>query len=447
MLRSHTNGQLNKKDVNKNVVLAGWVDSLRLHGKIGFVNIRDRYGLTQLFIDEKLINDASKLNKEDIILVKGKVNERPKNQINKDLSTGEIEVKVNNLEIINKVKELPLDLSLESNEETRLKYRYLDLRRKNMQHNIITRHKIIKAIRDFMDKENFLEIETPILAKSTPEGARDYLVPSRLYKGKFYALPQSPQLFKQLLMVAGFDRYFQIVKCFRDEDLRADRQPEFTQLDVEMSFINEEDIYSLFERMFKYVWKNVLDVDIKIPFPRMGYDEAIKKYKTDKPDLRKNKNEFAFVWITDFPMLEYNKEEKRWKAMHHPFTMPEDINELEKNPGKVKARAYDLVLNGSEIGGGSIRINKKEIQERVFKVLGIDKKEANDKFGFLLNALDYCPVIGGIAFGIDRIVTIATNNDSIKEVIAFPKNKDAKDLMLDSPSNVDKEQLKEIGLK
>lgn len=447
MLRTHTCGELDKKHAGKGVVLCGWVDSIRVHGKIGFINIKDKYGVTQLFLNENTSKKAASIKKESVIVVNGKVKARPDKLINKEMATGEIEVVVSDIAVLNESEPLPIDLDkVKSTEETRSKYRYLDLRRPAMQKKILIRHKVIKAIRDFFDKEGFLEIETPILAKSTPEGARDYVVPSRIYPKSFFALPQSPQLFKQLLMIACFDKYFQIAKCFRDEDLRADRQPEFTQLDLEMSFITEDDIYDIMERMFKYVWKVVLNKDIKIPFPRMTYDEAMKKYKTDAPDT-KGKEGFRFIWVTDFPMFEYSKEEKRYKTMHHPFTSPKGGLDF-KNPEKMKSRSYDLVLNGVEIGGGSIRIHKPEIQKKIFEFLKISDKEAKEKFGFLVEALKHgAPPHGGIAFGLDRIIAIITGDDSIREVIAFPKNKDTRDLMLNAPSQISAEQIKELGLK
>ena len=319
-----------------------------------------------------------------------------------------------------------------------------------MQKNLLLRSKIIKLIRDFLFEEGFNEFETPILAKSTPEGARDYVVPSRTQAGKFYALPQSPQLFKQLMMVAGFEKYFQIARCFRDEDLRANRQPEFTQLDIEMSFVNQEDIINLTEKLLKRIWKEILNVDIQIPFPRISYDEAISKYGSDSPDLRKNKDdpkEFAFCWVLDFPAFEYSEEKKKYVAVHHPFTSPE-MNSFNKDPKSAKAVAYDVVLNGSELGGGSIRIHNPETQSKVFEFLGINKEEQEEKFGFLLDALRFgAPPHGGIAWGLDRVVQLIIGADSIREVIAFPKNKDAKDLMLDAPSSISDAQLRDAHIK
>ncbi len=446
--RTHTCGQLDKGFVGKKVKLSGFVDSIRTHGKIGFVSLRDRHGVTQIFFGKEFVKDLTELRRESVIMVEGIVKKRP--QANKKLKTGEVEVSADCLNVLNPAPELPLDLDVESTEETRMKYRYLDLKRAKMQDNLIIRHKVIKAMRDFFDKDDFIEVETPILAKSTPEGARDYLVPSRKSKGKFYALPQSPQIFKQLLMVAGFDKYFQIVKCMRDEDLRADRQPEFTQLDVEMSFVTEEDIYSTMEKCMKLVWKQALGVDLKIPFERITHKECMKKYKTDKPDLRKKGEKFKFLWVTDFPLFDWCKEKKRHVSAHHPFTGIREEHMCMLEDGKfeeIESKAYDLVLNGVELGSGSIRIHDREVQKKVFKCLGLSDKEAKEKFGFLMDALRFAPPHGGIALGVDRIVRIAAGEDDIREVVAFPKNKDAKDLMMDSPSKVDKEQLKELGLK
>jgi len=344
-MRTHNCGELNKKYVGKKVKLCGWVDKVRVHGKVGFIDLKDRYGITQLFIGKEFVNELTDLRKESIVRVEGEVKKKPKP--NKQLATGDIEVSAKKFEVINNVPPLPLEIEGKSTDKTRMKYRYLDLRSKRMFLNITIRHKTIKAIRDFLDNEGFLEIETPILAKSTPEGARDYLVPSRVHKGKFYALPQSPQLFKQLCMIAGFDKYFQIARCFRDEDLRAERQPEFTQLDLEMSFITQDELFGLLERLMKYVFKCVLNINIKTPFQRISYEESMKKYKTDKPDLRKKKNEWKFLWVVDFPLWD-KSENGKLVSMHHPFTMPKDVKEI-GNIKKAKSKAYDLVLNGSEV--------------------------------------------------------------------------------------------------
>jgi len=556
LYRTHTCGELRKKDAKKKVKLSGWIHSVRTHGNITFIDLRDRYGITQVTLEAA----KETLSKESVVQIEGEVFIKP--EPNKALETGEIEVKASKLNVLNKSKPLPLDLdNTETTEETRLKYRYLDLRTKKMQKNLLLRHKAAIATREYFDKLNFIEIETPVLGKSTPEGARDYLVPSRINKGKFYALPQSPQIFKQLFQVAGLDRYLQIVKCFRDEDLRADRQPEFTQIDLEMSFVEEEDIYSVMEGMCKHVWKKTIGVDLKTPFPRITYEEAELKYGSDKPDLRfgleiedvtfwgnktefnvfknapciralkvngefsrkqidkftdvvkiygakglawlkqgKNeleggiskflkdspiklkendylffvadnkrvvapslgalrlhlgkelnliKDEWNFVWVTEFPLLEWSEEDERFVAMHHPFTspIPDDRELLKSSPEKAKARAYDLTLNGVELGGGSIRIHERELQTEVFEALKISKEEQEEKFGFLLGAFDYgAPPHGGIAFGFDRLIMLLAGANNIREVIAFPKNNDAEDLMMESPSNVSEKQLDELGI-
>ena len=451
MYRTNTCGELNKDFVGKEVALAGWIDSLRIQGKIGFLLLRDRYGVTQFFLNPGLAKEFGHLKKESVVQVKGKVNARPEKQVNKDMPTGEVEVEAQEIIVLNESEPMPFDPN-ETTEETRLKYRFVDLRRHEMQNNLIVRHKIIKAMRDYLCDDDFIEIETPILSKSTPEGARDFLGPSRVHAGKFYALPQSPQLYKQLLMVSGFDKYFQVARCFRDEDLRADRQLEFTQLDMELSFVGVDDVIAAVESLIKFVWKKALNKSIKTPFPRLTYAEAMKKYNSDKPDIRKKKDsdEHAFLWIVDFPLLEWHDEDKRYYARHHPFTSPmkEDLDLLEKDPAKARAYAYDLVLNGTEIGGGSIRMHRADWQQRVFKALGISEKEYKEKFSHLLNAFKYgAPPHGGIAFGLDRIAAIVTNNESIREVIAFPKTKNAESLMEDSPSDVSEIQLRELSLK
>ena len=438
------------------VTLCGWVASRRDHGKLVFIDIRDRYGISQaVFVPGDSADAhtlAQGLRNEFVIRVTGKVNRRPEGTINPKLPTGEIEILAQELEILNPSLTPPFEIedALNVTEEMRLKYRYLDLRRKKVFENFILRHKLYKIIRSFLDQEGFIDCETPILTKSTPEGARDYLVPSRLNPGQFYALPQSPQLFKQILMVSGIDKYYQIAKCFRDEDLRADRQPEFTQLDLEMSFPQEEDIFALMERLMQSIFKELNGREIKIPFFRITFEEAQKKYATDKPDLRKELNsEFAFVWITDFPLFKYNAEEKHWESEHHPFTSPrqKDLDSLEESPEKVKARSYDLVLNGTEIGSGSIRIHDQQLQERIFKIIGINKEEAHNRFGFLLEAFQYgAPPHGGIAFGIDRLLAILAGEESIREVIAFPKTQKAFCPLTNAPSEVQERQLKELSI-
>ncbi|MDD5650501.1 MAG: aspartate--tRNA ligase [Candidatus Nanoarchaeia archaeon] len=572
--RTNTCGELTEKDLKKKVTLCGWVAARRDHGGIIFIDLRDRYGITQIVFEpenKKIFTEADKLRREFCISISGTIRKRPKGMENKHIKTGEIEILVDKFDLVNpsEVPPFELDSRKEINEDIRLQYRYLDLRRPEIQKNIINRYRITKIVRDYMDKQGFVEVETPMLAKSTPEGSRDYLVPSRIHAGKFYALPQSPQIFKQLLMVSGFDRYFQIVKCFRDEDLRADRQPEFTQIDIEMSFINEKDIQDLSEGMIKDIFKEILDCNIKLPLRRMTFDEAMENYGTDKPDLRyelklidvddiakksdfnvfknteivkclfvdrdiprndldtlvsfairegaqglawikvidgkfegnlakffneklqkelikktnatKNgallfiadrkkianqvlgrlrqhiakkynyiKPEWNLLWVTEFPLLEYSDDDQRWVSVHHPFTAPfkEDLKYLDKEPGKVRSHGYDLVLNGVELGGGSIRIHDEETQSTMFKALGISKEEARVKFGFLLDALKFgAPIHGGIAFGLDRLVALLSGNESIREVIAFPKNKAAEDVMSQAPSEVDTKQLKELNLK
>ncbi len=578
--RTHSCGELNKKHLGKQVVLMGWVNVRRDHGGLIFLDLRDRAGITQVVFNPEISREthqkAAQIRNEYVIAVRGKVTERPPGTVNPNLSTGQIEVLAEELRILNQAKDLPFEISdnLELGEEIRLRYRYLDLRRPEMRKKLILRHRTAKAARDFLDKEGFLEIETPFLTKSTPEGARDYLIPSRVNPGKFYALPQSPQLFKQLLMVAGMEKYFQIVKCFRDEDLRADRQPEHTQIDLEMSFVEPEDIFSLIESLMVHLFKSVLNVELKIPFPRLSYREALKTYGTDKPDIRfglgivdisdlasrtnfkiftsalqkggkvqginakgggklskrdiddleklaishggkgvawfkvaegdmespfrkffkeeelkelakrmegeredllllvadkdevvteilgelrlelgrklglAEKGKYQFLWVVDFPLLQLG-DEGRWEAAHHPFCMPyeEDIPLLEKEPGRVRAKTYDLVLNGRELGTGSIRIHLRQLQERILKILGIATEEMNSKFGFFLQALDYgAPPHGGIALGLDRLVTGMGGWESIREVIAFPKTQKAICPLTESPSSVNAKQLKELHI-
>lgn len=580
--RTHTCGELTLKEEGNEVTLSGWCDTVRDHGNLTFIDLRDRYGLTQVVLDHsksEVVKEVAKnAKKESVIKVTGKITKRPKGTENKDLVTGEIEIAVDEAEVITKAQPLPIDLTQKTitNEDLMLKYRYLALRKQDLKEKMELRHKLVKVARDFYDEEGFIDIETPVLAKSTPEGARDYLVPSRVHQGKFYALPQSPQIFKQLIMIAGFDRYMQIAKCFRDEDLRADRQPEFTQIDVEMSFVEQEDVMKIHENLMKKIFKEVKGIDIKIPFDVLTYEEAVDRFGIDRPDTRfdlelinltdtlskgefnvfnsvvengglikainlkgksdlsrkdiskledfvkiyrakglgilkyengkfesnivkffneevlnevkekamvdekdvllivaDNKkvvneslgnlrvhlakqyglideNKFNFLWVTDFPMFEWSAEFDRLQAMHHPFTSPkkEDIYKLLDKPLEVKSDAYDMVLNGSEIGGGSIRIHDPELQSKIFDALKISKEDAKEKFGFFLEAFKYgAPPHGGLAFGLDRLVMILSGAKSIREVIAFPKNKAAQSLMEESPSNVDNDQLKELGLK
>lgn len=453
------------KKIGDRVNVKGWVHSRRDHGKLIFIDLRDRSGLLQIVFPPELSKQAGDLRSEWVISVEGKIEKRPEKLINPKLTTGSIELKAEKLEILNKAETPPFALDTdgyELSEERRMKYRYLDIRRERMKNNLILRHKIIQFIRNFLSDKEFIEIETPILTKSTPEGARDYVVPSRLSHGNFYALPQSPQQYKQLLMVGGMEKYFQIARCFRDEDSRGDRQPEFTQLDLEMSFPVQEDILEIIEKLYIELVKKVSPEKhiSKIPFPRLTYKEVIEKYNSDKPDLRKDKNdknELAFAFIVDFPAFEWKETEKRWDAVHHPFTKAQNPKNLEEkefikylktNQEKALAHQYDMVCNGYEIGGGSIREHNPRILEAVFEVLGNKKEDIKEKFGHLLEAFEYgVPPHGGIAMGIDRFAMILANEPSIREVIAFPKTGDGRDLMMNAPSSIDKTQLKELGLE
>lgn len=576
-------GEFSINDVGKEVTVCGFTARQRDLGQLIFIDLRDRTGIVQLAFDDnsdrEIFDKAFKVRAEYVLAAKGVVRERSSKNL--ELPTGEIEIAVTDLRVLANSETPPFEISDETNvnEELRLKYRYLDLRRPIMQKRIMLRHKIVKAARDYYDENGFLEIETPILIKSTPEGARDYLVPSRVFSGQFFALPQSPQLYKQLLMLSGFDRYMQIAKCFRDEDLRADRQPEFTQIDCEMSFVDQDDVMTVSEGFIKKVYKDVLNIDITTPFRRMPYDEAIKRYGSDKPDTRfdmelinltdtvrntdfrvfssainndgsvmainakngaknytrkeidalttwvqsyglkgiawtkvnedgtKNSSFEKFLsedevnnihkvanvesgdlllviandksrlvyetlgdlrlkvakklnlidetkvdllWVTDFPLFEYDDEEQRLVAMHHPFTMPneKDLDKLETAPQEVHAKAYDMILNGNEVGGGSIRINNQDLQKRMFKALGLSKEQSEERFGFLMNAFKYgAPVHGGLAFGLDRLVMLMLNCDSIRDVMAFPKVSNSSELMSNAPSTVDEKQLEELGIK
>jgi len=580
--RTHHCCQLRDIDIDKEVVLMGWVQHRRDHGGVIFIDLRDKEGITQVVFNpensKKVHEKAQEIRNEYVIGVKGKVIARPDDMLNPKMETGAIEVLIDELSIFSKAKTPAFQIEdrVEASESIRLQYRYLDLRRPQLKNNILARHRATMAIRNYLDNGGFVDIETPFLTKSTPEGARDYLVPSRVNQGEFYALPQSPQLFKQLLMISGFDKYYQIVKCFRDEDLRADRQPEFTQIDMELSFANEQEIMKIAEGMIVAIFKKVLDIDLVTPFPQLSYDEAITRFGLDRPDMRfglelcdvsdivkdagfkvfanvvKNgglvkainakgcagftrkqideltdfaavykakglawikikedqwqspivkfftdeekdtlgerlnlepgdivffvadqpkitnealgqlRNELAkrlelipedtyeFTWVTHFPLLDYDETEKRYQALHHPFTAPieEDIEKLSSDPAAVKSRAYDLVLNGIEIGGGSIRIHSAELQEKVLNCLGIDESEANEKFGFLLNALESgAPPHGGIAFGLDRLMMLLCQEDSIRNVIAFPKTQKATCVLTQAPSKPSTAQLMELAIK
>ena len=458
------NRTLIKDTVNKigeEVLLKGWVNVRRDMGKIIFIDLRDATGLVQVVFASKdggLLEEANKLRSEFVVAITGKVKARPGKMANPKLATGGVEIEAKKLEILNEARTLPFEIDKDTspvNEELRLKYRYLDLRSGRMRKNILLRSKMLDEVKKFLHGQNFVEIETPYITKGTPEGAREYIVPSRLHLGEFYVLPQSPQQFKQLLMVAGFEKYFQIARCFRDEDQRGDRQPEFTQIDVEMSFVEQEDVMKLTEEMMIHLAKTVVpDKKIKkTPFTVLTHDEAMKKYKTDKPDLRKDKNdpnELAFCWVVDFPLFEWSETEKKLVSSHHPFTMPhkEDIDDLEEHPLDVRAYAYDIVLNGYEVGGGSIRVHDRALQSKIFRLLGVGKDDAEARFGHMLEAFTHgAPPHGGIASGFDRLAAIFAGEPNIREVIAFPKTSDARDLLMGAPSELPEEQLKEAHIK
>lgn len=458
MLERRTKINEVKSLVGKKVTVFGWVSARRDHGKIIFLDVRDRWGMLQVvFVPGNEAHQlAGEVRDEFVISVSGTVNKRPENMVNDKLETGTVELLAEELQILSKAATPPFAVSETEtiNEETRLKYRYLDLRSPRMLENIKKRFEATNFIRQFLTDKEFIEVETPILTKSTPEGARDYIVPARLQPGKFYALPQAPQQYKQLLMTAGLEKYFQIARCFRDEDLRGDRQPEFTQLDIEMSFVESEDIMILLEElMISLIKKCYPDKTIKkIPFERMTWNQAMTEHKSDKPDLRKNRednNELAFVWITDFPLFEKN-EEGNLASLHHPFTSfyQEDEKLLKTNPTKIRSHAFDLVLNGTELGSGSIRIHDDKIQKLIFQTLGLTENEIETRFGHLLRAFSYgVPPHGGMAWGLDRLIMILQEEESVREVIAFPKTQEGKDLMMEAPTPVDTKQLREVHIK
>jgi len=457
-----------KNLIGQKVELYGFIAEIRDHGKLIFFDLKDRSGIVQCVInqDNKFFSLAKEIKPYSVVKIVGQVEPRPVHLINPKIETGKIEVIIEEIYLLSQAKTLPFEVETdgyEIDEALRMKYRYLDLRRPRLFKNLRRRHEFLLFIRNFLDSKGFIEIETPILTKSTPEGARDYLVPSRIYPGKFYALPQSPQQYKQLLMVSGIERYFQIARCFRDEDPRGDRQPEFTQIDLEMSYVERDDVLNLIEEMFVETISNLYPEKkiTKIPFPRITYQEAIDLYGSDKPDLRSDPNdpnELCFVFIIDFPMFEWNEKENKWDTIHHPFTQPklpdgskdkQDIIEtLEKSPEILLSEQYDLVLNGYEIGGGSLRITDIDVLIKVFEILGYNKSEIEEKFGHLIDAFSYgVPPHGGIAPGVDRILMILENEPNIREVIAFPKTGEGRDYMMDAPSKVSPEQLKELQLK
>ena len=450
------------KHIGEKVKVSGWVNTRRAHGKILFIDIRDRSGVLQLVFgpfNKEIYEKVQNLRSEWVIEVSGQIVKRPENMINPKIETGQVEMSVDEITVLSESETLPFSIEddgYDINEEIRMKYRYLDLRRDRLKQNLIMRHKTLQFIRNFLEREGFVEIETPILTKSTPEGARDYVVPSRLNPGKFYALPQSPQQYKQLLMVAGMEKYFQIAKCLRDEDPRGDRQPEFTQLDMELSFVEEEDVIELNERLLISIVQNLFPEKKiqEIPFPRISYKDAMAKYKTDRPDLRKDKSDpnlLAFCWVIDFPFFEKDDEGK-WTFTHNPFSAAkkEFIDDLmaKKNIEKILTTQYDIALNGFEIGGGSIRNHRPESLEKVFEIMGYKNDVISDKFGHMMEAFKFgAPPHGGIAWGLERLIAILRNEPNIREVMAFPKTGDGRDLMMAAPAEIDKKQLKELHIK
>ena len=454
--RTHGCGQLTEALIGQTVTLCGWLHRRRDHGGLSFFDLRDRTGLAQIVfnakVDAALHQQAKAFGPEYVLSITGTVRPRPAGTQNPKLPSGMAEVVATSVTILNPATPPPFEIDdhLDVSEDIRMQWRYVDLRRPVSQQKLILRHRIFQTIRRILDEQGFLEVETPILTKSTPEGARDYLVPSRVTPGKFFALPQSPQLFKQLLMVAGLERYFQIARCFRDEDLRADRQPEFTQLDLEMSFVDEEEIFSVIEDVLRRLFSQELKIELPRPFPRLSYHEAHATYQSDKPNLKTDQTPWAFCWITEFPLFHWNVETKRWDAEHHPFTAPhpDDVALMSRDPGKVRSRAYDLVLNGMELGSGSIRIHDAAMQRAIFQVLGLSEQTVQERFGFLLQAFSYgAPPHGGFAIGLDRLVALITNSPSIRDVIAFPKTQKAFCPLTDAPSAVSPRQLQELGIQ
>ena len=455
MMRTHGCGELTESLVGQTVTLCGWLHRRRDHGGLTFFDLRDRSGIAQVVFNAKrdaaLHQQVKAFGPEFVLRITGAVGRRPKGTDNPRIPSGMVEVAAAQVDVLNPAVPPPFEIDdqTEASEDVRMQWRYLDLRRPTSQQKLALRHRVIHRLRQELDALGFLEVETPILTKSTPEGARDYLVPSRLAPGRFFALPQSPQLFKQLLMAAGLERYFQVARCFRDEDLRADRQPEFTQLDLEMSFVEEEDIYAVIERLLSRVFSEALKVPLAVPFPRLTYRDAQQRHQTDKPDLHTDTAPWAFCWVTEFPLFRRDEQAKRWNAEHHPFTAPhpEDAERLLQDPAGVRARAYDLVLNGIELGSGSIRIHQEPLQRRVFQVLGLSDAVVQERFGFLLQAFSYgAPPHGGFALGLDRLIALMTQAASIREVIAFPKTQKAADPVTDAPSPVTEAQLKELGI-
>ncbi len=456
MMRTHGCGELKEELIGQTVTLCGWLHRRRDHGGLSFIDLRDRSGIAQVVFNAKanapLHQQAKELGPEYVLKIAGTVQRRPQGTANPKIPSGMVEVVASHLAVLNPATPPPFEIDdhLEISEDVRMQWRYLDLRRPASQEKLRLRHRITTRIRQVLDSLGFIEVETPMLTKSTPEGARDYLVPSRVNPGKFFALPQSPQLFKQLLMVAGVERYFQVARCFRDEDLRADRQPEFTQLDLEMSFVEEEDIFNLIERIMRDVFQHELNVTLIAPFPRLTYQQAQETYQTDKPNLRSEKTPWAFCWVTEFPLFHWNPETKRWDAEHHPFTAPhpDDMALMSREPGNVHSRAYDLVLNGVELGSGSIRIHDASLQRQIFQVLGMNDETIRERFGFLMEAFAYgAPPHGGFALGLDRLIAMITQADSIRDVIAFPKTQKAVCPLTGAPTNVSQVQLKELGIR